>query len=258
MAWNYNPRHSNGGKQYYKLKEDWRGTVQNMEPMRTADKKSPKSVSFHWYPIQQGAEELDGQERDDGYTNTLASPAARRKIKSSFQLPYFVEDNASNREFCKNRIEFFLSMPGSGAALHADSVCEPIFSVQIAGSKQWRLGPVPPYKSVTHRKAPEEFAKVGTWTAIWDDVLKPGEALFFPPSMLHETRSATNECSVAASLQIRYPFASEFIRDFGKQPCLGSIMAWLTAILDLCVTCQGSAWSTPTSVPSASSTGPPS
>ena len=46
----------------------------------------------------------------------------------------------------KNRLEMFLGMPQSGARLHADSVCEPIFSVQLAGHKLWRLSPLPPYK----------------------------------------------------------------------------------------------------------------
>jgi len=216
MAWNYSP--SGGrGKQYYKLKEDWDSSKMDMSPMRTNDPKSPKQVSFHWYPIQQGAEEMDGMGYDDGYTSTLASPASRRKIKASWKLPYFVDNNPSNQEFCKNRIEFFLTMPGAGAALHADSVCEPIFSVQLSGSKQWRLGPVPPFQEVTHQKAADEFGKVGTWTAVWDDILAPGEALFFPPSMLHETRSVSEECAVAASLQIRYPFAAGFIRDFGER-----------------------------------------
>ena len=96
---------------------------------------------------------------------------------------------------------------------------------------------MPPYVDVTHQKAADEFAKLGKWTAIWDTLLKPGEALFFPPSMLHETRSMPGEaCSVAASLQvhsallrfavvihyfgalqIRYPFAGVFIRDFGER-----------------------------------------
>jgi len=218
MAWNYNPQAGKPGKQYYKLKEDWRGAAMDLGGMRTADKKSPKQVSFHWYPIQQGAEEFDDNNGyDDGYTSTLASAKSRRKIKASWKLPYFVKDNPMNLEFCKNRIEFFLSMPGSGAALHADSVCEPIFSVQLAGSKQWRLGPVPPFTDVTHMKAADEFGRLGKWTAVWDTMLHPGEALFFPPSMLHETLAASEGCAVAASLQIRYPFAVGFIRDLGER-----------------------------------------
>jgi len=153
----------------------------------------------------------------DDYTSTLASPKSRRKIKAAFQLPYFVEDTVMNREFCKNRIEFFLSMPGSGAALHTDSVCEPIFSVQLSGAKQWRLSPIPAFIDPTHQKAADEFGRFGTWGAIWDDVVQPGEALFFPPSMLHETRSASEGCAISASLQIRYPFAAGFIRDFARR-----------------------------------------
>ena len=94
---------------------------------------------------------------------------ARKKIKAAYKMPYFIEKNPMNLEFTKERIEvrqqlaahpkrvaakhcidmtkhtiylqilticlsqFFLGMPGAGAALHADGVCEAIFSVQLSG-----------------------------------------------------------------------------------------------------------------------------
>jgi hypothetical protein len=43
MAWNYNEQGARSGKQFYKLKEDWRTPVMSMEGMRTSDKKISKT-----------------------------------------------------------------------------------------------------------------------------------------------------------------------------------------------------------------------
>ena len=57
---------------------------------------------------------------------------------------------------------------------------------------------------------------------------RPGEAVFFPTSWLHETRnlngtdssssgSGLDGCSLSLSLQWRYPFPVGFIRDFAPR-----------------------------------------
>lgn len=197
----------------------------------------------------------------------------------------------------------FLGMPKAGARLHADSVCEPIFSVQLTGRKRWRLGPLPPYRramleeSTDYMQRWQKMRASGvaqpkvcyvcvlrtieqhacsldytgkhllyphsihiifvvfcyschtltqgnwSWAPTYDFILEPGEAIFFPPSWMHETENLApaapapttggdaaavmqqqqsrpgddDGCSIAASLQWRYPFATSFIRDFAPR-----------------------------------------
>eukprot|EP01047_Picozoa_sp_COSAG01_P080512 COSAG01_NODE_15688_length_1310_cov_1.423617_2_plen_247_part_00 len=101
----------------------------------------PTALSFHWYPLQGGA----GQHPDEPVRGS--SSAAIEKLQASYALPTFLDGNSTlNQRFCKDRMEVFLGVPGAGAKLHADAVCEPIFSVQLAGRKRWRLSPLPPYQ----------------------------------------------------------------------------------------------------------------
>eukprot|EP00658_Telonema_sp_P-2_P020535 TRINITY_DN18125_c0_g1_i1.p1 TRINITY_DN18125_c0_g1~~TRINITY_DN18125_c0_g1_i1.p1 ORF type:complete len:403 (+),score=67.52 TRINITY_DN18125_c0_g1_i1:161-1369(+) len=178
------------------------------------DSEAPKYLSFHWYPVQYGVgdEEILYDKYEDDYTSTLASPKARARIKGAYELPYFIEPNPMNLEFTKERIEFFIGMPGSGAAVHTDGVCEAIFSVQLSGVKRWRLSPLPPYTRAVQARAPD--MQSGAWDPSFVFDLHPGEAVFFPPSLMHETKTVGDECSLSASLQIRYPFPVGHIRDF--------------------------------------------
>ena len=113
----------------------------------------------------------------------------------------------------------FLGMPGAGAKLHADSVCEPIFSVQLSGRKRWRLSPLPPYRRAMRTQANLyiEGRQEGGWEPTYDFVLEPGEAVFFPTTWMHETRTLEGRCSLSLSLQWRYPFPVGFIRDFSPR-----------------------------------------
>ena len=135
-------------------------------------------------------------------------------------------------------MEVFFGMPGAGARLHSDSVCEPIFSVQLSGRKRWRLSPLPPYKAAmgqTEASGYIEQRPEGKWKPTYDFVLKAGEAVFFPTSWMHETRNLDPEpgdgsgggggggggagegCSLSLSLQWRYPSPVSFIRDFAPR-----------------------------------------
>ena len=127
----------------------------------------------------------------------------------------------------------FFGMPGAGARLHSDSVCEPIFSVQLSGRKRWRLSPLPPYKAAVGRTDTSIYVEQrpeGEWEPTYDFVLNAGEAVFFPTSWMHETRNQHPEpgggsggggggggCSLSLSLQWRYPSPVSFIRDFAPR-----------------------------------------
>jgi len=220
MVWSY--QEGSRMQKHYKLKDvqKWQKAKMKQETDPRFDKDAPKLLSFHWYPVQmgyEGDEEADRLGDGDDYHSTLASAKARKKIKAAYKMPYFIEKNPMNLEFTKERIEFFLGMPGAGAALHADGVCEAIFSVQLSGTKQWRLSPLPPYERAVQRPSKQNQGPGRKWLPTYTFTLQPGEAIFFPPSFMHETKNDGDDCALSASLQIRYPFPVGHIRDFSKR-----------------------------------------
>lgn len=205
---------------------------------------APSALSFHWYPLNGGA----GASPNDPVFGS--SPHSIRKLQAAYELPSFLpQQSRLNQRFCKDRMEVFFGMPGAGAKLHADSVCEPIFSVQLSGRKRWRLSPLPPYRRAMPASASDyiDTRPEGAWQPTYDFVLEPGEAVFFPTSWLHETRNLPpttagsngraaaeaegdgaqacsgggetcgNGCSLSLSLQWRYPFPVGFVRDFAPR-----------------------------------------
>lgn len=152
----------------------------------TATSAAPSALSFHWYPLNGGA----GAWPDDPVFGS--SPRSIRRLQESYDLPSFLPQKSKlNQRFCKDRMEVFFGMPGAGAKLHADSVCEPIFSVQLSGRKRWRLSPLPPYRRAMRTEANNYIDKrpEGAWEPTYDFILEPGEAVFFPTSWMHETRN---------------------------------------------------------------------
>ncbi len=147
---------------------------------------APSALSFHWYPLNGGA----GAWPSDPVFGS--SPQSISKLQAGYDLPSFLPQKSRlNQRFCKDRMEVFFGMPGAGAKLHADSVCEPIFSVQLSGRKRWRLSPLPPYRRAMPATASDYISQrpEGAWEPTYDFVLEPGEAVFFPTSWLHETRN---------------------------------------------------------------------
>lgn len=147
---------------------------------------APSALSFHWYPLNGGAGAWPG---DPVFGS---SPESIRKLQAAYDLPSFLPQKSRlNQRFCKDRMEVFFGMPRAGAKLHADAVCEPIFSVQLSGRKRWRLSPLPPYRRAMPAATNDYISQrpEGEWEPTYDFVLEPGEAVFFPTSWLHETRN---------------------------------------------------------------------
>ena len=184
---------------------------------------APSALSFHWYPLNGGA----GASPDDPVFGS--SPHSIRKLQAAYELPSFLpQQSRLNQRFCKDRMEVFFGVPGAGAKLHADSVCEPIFSVQLSGRKRWRLSPLPPYRRAMPASASDyiDTRPEGAWQPTYDFILEPGEAVFFPTSWLHETRNLPpttgggNQESAAESRQTGRTAAGD--EGDGAQACSGS------------------------------------
>lgn len=92
-------------------------------------------------------------------------------------------------------------------------------SIQLAGTKRWRLGYMAP------RQAPflamvyhdgDVYKGGKTWSPHFSIELKKGEALFVPPGMVHETLNIGGEqnCTASVTFQFNHPFPSRLYRTY--------------------------------------------
>eukprot|EP00931_Biecheleriopsis_adriatica_P077098 TRINITY_DN50721_c0_g1_i1.p1 TRINITY_DN50721_c0_g1~~TRINITY_DN50721_c0_g1_i1.p1 ORF type:complete len:428 (-),score=77.69 TRINITY_DN50721_c0_g1_i1:423-1706(-) len=230
MLWSYGAREALDAKgkrlpKYLKLKSHRWFSGFSPAPALPASaplpSKAPLRASYHWHPYTWfgGGSGDDPDPRLRWHQNEpLATKRAQRRIKASYDLPKnLLPPSPVNSQSFKERIEFFLGPPASGADLHVDSVCEPILSVQVCGSKRWWLLPMPPYNHSSRTSAADFWRRQEYRPSIWELELNAGDALLFPTGMAHHTEAVGDGCSVSASLQFRHPFAVRFIRDFAAR-----------------------------------------
>lgn len=70
--------------------------------------------------------------------------AVLTRIRTLTRIPYFLSDEAPNFKNIMASPEMWLSAKKAGAKAHADEHCEATMSVQLSGTKRWRIGPMPP------------------------------------------------------------------------------------------------------------------
>ena len=135
--------------------------------------------------------------------------------------------------------EFWFSMPGAGAKAHMDMHCESTMSIQLDGTKRWRIGLAAP----TDKSLPVgtygdgmAYTRPGGWTPTYDFDLKKGEALFFPPAFIHESKNVGTGCAASITHQYSFPMAAGFFRSWWPRTrrlgdmneCWGKISTWAT------------------------------
>ena len=192
-----------------------------------ADPRCPRHGPVYW-----GIKEAGYAESDERRLVVPPSEARYlREVQRASRLPYFLGE-ADRAEFLATP-EVWLSRTGAGAQAHADAHCGSTVSLQVAGEKRWRLGPM---WEVAERRADRAGAGGGTaatgtspdvaaddepwfsdgapyaveggWNASFEAVLRPGEALVFPPSFVHETVTTSEGCAVSVTHQLDAPPAA--------------------------------------------------
>ena len=144
-------------------------------------------------------------------------------IRNLTRVPYFMEA-AALREL-QTTPEFWFSARGARAKAHMDPRCESSKSVQLAGTKFWRLPPIP---TLVGQDASATFGDGALYTQAFVDrhlggipwvptfefELTQGEGLFFPPGFIHETKNVGDELECAASITYQYetPLAARYFR----------------------------------------------
>ena len=99
---------------------------QELVPSGSKSDAAPQYAPFYW-----DVKDADAR----GEADLLREISARTKV------PYFMSRH--NAHEMKTSPEFWFSAPGAGAKVHMDSHCQATMSVQLSGTKRWRLGPIP-------------------------------------------------------------------------------------------------------------------
>jgi len=145
-------------------------------------------------------------------------PHEKKLVQANFEAPSFLQDPL-NRAWMNRTFEVWFSPgSGSGAGAHNDGYCESVVSVQLKGDKKWRKMVEP---EMTFLSSYDEFDggvyKAGLWKPDLGFVLRPGQAIVWPPGYLHETKTlppADGECGAAITLQYAFPQPVQFLRAF--------------------------------------------
>ena len=115
--------------------------------------------------------------------------ARKASILRAWQPPYFVNHSELARWASRDTLEFWFSHAGAGALAHADQYCQTTASLQLHGTKRWRLMMMPAVESAEQIVDEEDSGvyATGRWKPEYEVTLRPGEAIVFPPGYMHET-----------------------------------------------------------------------
>lgn len=146
-----------------------------------------------------------------------APPEIKAIVQKEWKPPYFVRGATNLREATES-IEFWFSRRGGAVLAHADTYCIPAVSLQLRGTKKWRLMPPPPVLSADDRYDAHDGGIYGTglWKPGYEATIHEGEAIIFFPNMYHETYLPEDgpECTVAATFQFQLPLPVRYFRAF--------------------------------------------
>lgn len=182
------------------------GWEQKRSPSGAKDAAAPQVAPFYW-----GIKDVQ-------YQDAARSPTWRKsmlkKVQQSFVLPPFMEK--SNEMSFKTTPEFWFAVGGGGAKAHMDTHIQSTVTVQIAGTKRWRMAPMEarraPYLAMIYKDG--AVYKAGEWMPLFSVTLHPGDAMFFPPGIVHETLTVSDDCASSVTFQFNSPWAARYYRRF--------------------------------------------
>jgi len=166
-------------------------------------------------------------------------------MKDVAEAPHFMNSNnlwrenpdgAGERESLHTSSELWLSPPKAGAQARLDPHLAATMALQLAGSTRWRLSQVaersfasmiPEYQDggEVYTQASDgwkafEVASTGQvhrqkpdgWKPQYLVVLEAGDALFYPPGIIHEELSVGDVCSLSLTHQYTIPMPARYYR----------------------------------------------
>eukprot|EP00928_Gymnodinium_smaydae_P016364 TRINITY_DN16121_c0_g4_i1.p1 TRINITY_DN16121_c0_g4~~TRINITY_DN16121_c0_g4_i1.p1 ORF type:complete len:480 (+),score=78.88 TRINITY_DN16121_c0_g4_i1:58-1440(+) len=197
-----NHQYAAGGGRDTRLGDDW---LNDKTPSGAENASAPQIAPFYW-----GIKDVQYEQRPGWKMSML------KRVAKNFRVPHFMDPDATKGSFSRTP-EFWFGTKTAGAKAHMDSHIQATLSVQIAGTKRWRLMPL------RSRKAPfiamiysdgQPYTNSEGWRPLLETVLEPGDGLFFPPGIIHETQSLGEQCASSVTFQFDSPFAARFYKRF--------------------------------------------
>ena len=124
--------------------------------------------------------------------------------------------------------EVWIAKKGAGAQAHVDGHCESTITIQLAGTKRWRLSPMPAGQPLRPSNVYEDggpYRLAGGWNATIEVELRPGEALVFPPGTIHESVATSDECASSITHQFASPPPLRYCACWGWTACMATRVA---------------------------------
>lgn len=192
---------ANGGRDA-RLGDDW----QNDKTSSGAKNESaPQIAPFYW-----GIKDVQYEKRP-GWKKAML-----KRVAKNFRVPNFMDPVKTAGSFSRTP-EFWFGTGNAGAKAHMDSHVQATLSLQLAGTKRWRLMPLQkrraPFLGMVYSDG-QPYENPEGWKPLFDITLKPGDGLFFPPGMIHETKNEADECTSSVTFQFDAPFAARFYKQF--------------------------------------------
>jgi len=165
-------------------------------------------------------------------------PQTKKDLQEIFPVPYFLNESTLNFNEARDSFEFWYVLENGGSQAHADAYCETTISMQLRGSKTWRLGAFP---NITNAFQPFSFGDAEIykhphfWRPEHEETVHPGSCVVFPMGYIHETyvaegKAGADGCSVASTFQFQDPQPiyqwKNFLQRWGlshytrEEPCL--------------------------------------
>uniref|UniRef100_A0A7S1FIV2 Bifunctional lysine-specific demethylase and histidyl-hydroxylase n=1 Tax=Noctiluca scintillans TaxID=2966 RepID=A0A7S1FIV2_NOCSC len=172
-------------------------------------------------------------EAERGWGKKKAANAMERAIANATKVPYCMDDG--NLQEMLHNPEFWLQPPETGSMAHMDEHCISTIATTLSGVKRWRLAPIP------DQPHPDGYFDGlvydrDEWDPLFEFLTYPGEALVFPPGMIHEGLSVGEDCVSSITFQFNLPAPVHYWRSYfprvrrtrDMQGCLPMVRGWAT------------------------------
>lgn len=175
-----------------------------------------------WYSVQKPTESAPkhlsrGKPLSGPYIwhvkDETVDPRTKPELAKVFPVPYFLNNSALNAHEARDSFEFWFVLENGGSQAHSDSYCETTISLQLRGTKKWRLGAFP---NISNAFQPsgyfdgQIYKNDEFWRPEHEETVEPGQCVVFPMGYIHETYIAEggggeDGCSVATTFQFQEP-----------------------------------------------------
>jgi len=173
------------------------------------DKEAPQVAPFYW-----GIKDV---QYADAHRSKTWKKSMLKKVQEHVRLPHFM-DPQNQRNF-ETTPEFWFAAGGAGAKAHMDTHVQATVSIQLAGTKRWRLSLMDnrttAFLAMIYQDG-DIYDRMDVWKPDFHITLQPGHALFFPPGTIHETLNVgdAESCTASVTFQFNSPMAVKMYRDF--------------------------------------------